>query len=481
VRPYRTVEGRIEGVVLAFIDISERERHEAERERLASIVEWAKDAIIGYTPEGLVTSWNGGAVRVLGYTADEMRGRSLATLLPIGAEEEWPALLAACTDPEGVARFETTWQRKDGRAIAIDLSCATVVAADGRIVAGSAIARDVSDRRVVERALRQSELRLTAILEQTSMGLAQTDFHGRFELVNPRFCEIVGRTPRELYRMRVQDIIHPEDVEDVLRVVRRLLVDHSHFQIDVRFLRPDGSVVWTSHGVTALLDSDRRPQHMISAVLDTTAQKRAALHVELMLDELNHRVKNALATVQSIAMQTLARAPNLEAFRTAFSARLLALSKTHNLLAADAWTGARLRDVVAGELEPYRREVVPGDGDSRVHILGDDVRLSPKHALALSMAFHELATNAGKYGALSEPTGSVTVRWALHREEGVDWLRLEWTEAGGPPVTEPAGRGFGTRLITEGLAFELNGEASLTYDPTGVKCVIDVPLAEAAA
>jgi two-component system CheB/CheR fusion protein len=337
----------------------------------------------------------------------------------------------------------------------------------------------VSDRRGVERALRQSELRLTAILEQTSMGLAQTDFEGRFELVNPRFCDIVGRTARELYRMRVQDIIHPDDVQHVLHVVRRLLVDHSHFQIDVRFLRPDGNVVWTSHSVTALLDSDRRPQHMISAVLDITEQKLASQHVELMLDELNHRVKNTLATVQSIAMQTMAKAPDLDTFRIAFSARLLALSKTHNLLAADAWTGARLRDIVVGELEPYRREGALGDSERRVHLVGEDVRLSPKHALALSMAFHELATNAGKYGALSDPAGSVTVRWRLRREDGGERLHLEWIESGGPPVSEPERRGFGTRLITEGVAFELNGQATLAYEPGGVQCVIDVPLVEA--
>lgn len=448
---------------------------------LAGFVEWSQDAIIGYLGDGTINAWNRGAERVLGYTGAQMRGQSLARLLPIGTEEQWPALLAACTDPAGVTRLETTWQRADGRSIAIDLSCSNLTDASGRVVQGGAIARDVSDRRGVERALRHSELRLTAILEQTSMGLAQTDFEGRFELVNPRFCEIVDRPARELYRMRVQDLIHPDDLQHVLRVVGHLLVEHSHFTIDVRFLRPDGAIVWTSHSVTALLDPDRRPQHLISAVLDITEQKLASQHVELMLDELNHRVKNTLATVQSIAMQTLARAPDLATFRAAFSARLLALSKTHNLLAADVWTGARLRDIVVGELEPYRREGPLGEGgEQRVHVVGGDLRLSPKHALALSMAIHELATNAGKYGALSVPAGSVTVQWRLRREDGVERLHLEWTEADGPPVAEPVRRGFGTRLITEGLAFELNGQAVLSYEPTGVKCVIDVPLSEGA-
>ena len=449
---------------------------------LPGFVDWCQDAVIGYARDGTINAWNRGAERVLGYSAAQMQGQSLARLLPIGTEDHWPALLAACVDPSGVMRYETTWQHADGRSIAIDLSCSNITDARGAMVQGAAIARDVSDRRGVERALRHSELRLTAILEQTSMGLAQMDFEGGFELVNPRFCEIVDRPARELYRMRVQDLIHPDDLQHILRVVRHLLVEHSHFTIEVRFLRPDAGIVWTSHSVTALLDPDRRPQHMISAVLDITEQKLASQHVELMLDELNHRVKNTLATVQSIAMQTMARAPDLESFRVAFGARLMALSKTHNLLAADVWTGAQLGDIVAGELAPYLREGEPidaVDGPGRAHLHGGEVRLSPKQALALSMAIHELATNASKYGALSSAAGEVTVRWEV-RGDGVDQrLRLHWSEAGGPPVEQPVRRGFGTRLITEGLAFELNGEAVLEYGKTGVSCVIDVPLSEA--
>jgi two-component system CheB/CheR fusion protein len=310
------------------------------------------------------------------------------------------------------------------------------------------------------------------------MGLAQTDFRGRFELVNPRFAQFVGRTARELYRMRVQELIHPDDVEQVLQAVGLALAERTHFEIDVRFVRPDGGVVWTRHSITAMLDSDRRPQHLISAVLDITQQKLAMQHVELMLDELNHRVKNTLATVQAIALQTLAKAPDLESFKTAFSARLLALSNTHHLLAADAWTGARLHDIVAGELAPYQRE--DGGGGERVHVEGEEVLLSPKLALALSMAIHELATNAIKYGALSTGSGRVDIGWQLKAEGRHDRLQLQWVESGGPPVQASVRRGFGTRLITEGLAYELNGEASLQYEKTGVSCRIDVPLSEVA-
>ena len=452
-----------------------KDARDPEPDRMASIVESAKDAIIGYTPDGIIDIWNAGAERVFGYPAVQILGKSLATMLPVGAEDQWPMLLAACIGDGGAERYETTWQRLDGQAIAVDLSASTITDPEGRVLAGAAIVRDISKRRSTERALRQSEVRLAAILDQTSMGLAQTDFEGRFELVNPRFCQIVGRPARELYRMRVQDLIHPDDVGKNIQLVRALLVQHSHFEIEVRFVLPDGSAVWTSNSVTAMLDSDGRPQHMISAVLDTTQQKLAMQHVELMLDELNHRVKNTLATVQAIAQQTLARAPDLAAFRVAFEARLLALSKTHNLLAADAWTGARVADIVAGELEPFQRE---DHGRDRVRMSGADVVLSPKRALALSMAIHELATNASKYGALSAAQGRVDVHWAMELRGEERWLTLHWSESGGPEVAVPSHQGFGTRLITEGLAFELNGDAAIDYRPSGVSCVINVPLSE---
>ena len=473
IRPYRTVENVIEGTVLTFIDITERERQEAERARLAAIVEWSKDAIIGYAPDATITHWNAGAERVLGWPAAQMRGQSLATLLPPDAPEQaQQELLAACADPEGVPKFETRWRRQDGSLLAIDLTCSPVLGAAGQVLSGSAIARDVSERRRAERALQQSERRLAAIIEQAAMGLAQTDLDGRFELVNPRFCQIVGRSAEALHQLRMSDIGHPDDRADNDRAVASVLGGRAHQHLEGRFLRPDGSVVWVNNSITAMLDGNGRPQHLLAAVLDVTAQKRAAEHVQLMLGELNHRVKNTLATVQAIALQTLATAPDLATFRDTFGARLQALSKTHNLLAADTWTGVHLRDLVGSELEPYGRE------GKTARIEGDDLLLTPKIALALSMALHELATNAGKYGALATPAGQVTVQWHVREEQDQRWLHLQWSESGGAAVTAPTHRGFGTRLITDGLAFELDAQVKIDYAAGGVVCIVELPLPE---
>ncbi len=211
---------------------------------------------------------------------------------------------------------------------------------------------------------------------------------------------------------------------------------------------------------------------------DITERHRAERHNEMMLAELNHRVKNTLATVQAIATQTAINAPDLAAFRESFQARLLALAHTHSLLAQEAWHGVALGDIVKRELAPYLHDSDARLNDARVRLRGDALTLKPKQALALSMGLHELATNAGKYGALSVADGQVTVTWATRQVDQRVWLKLQWTETGGPLVQAPTRRGFGSRLIGDGLAYELDGNVTLEFLHSGVTCVIDLPMDE---
>ncbi|GEO98033.1 sensor histidine kinase [Methylobacterium haplocladii] len=186
-----------------------------------------------------------------------------------------------------------------------------------------------------------------------------------------------------------------------------------------------------------------------------------------MLHELNHRVKNTLATVQSLARQSRGGEEQVAQLEN----RILALSKTHDLLTRKDWTRASLRQVLENELSPYR------NGEDQFDLVGEDVDLPPRYVLALGMTAHELTTNAAKYGALSTGTGRVSVGWRVTRgEAGQNRLRIEWREHDGPPVTIPQRRGFGSRLITGGIARELAGEVRLEFDPQGLRCVIDVPL-----
>lgn len=200
----------------------------------------------------------------------------------------------------------------------------------------------------------------------------------------------------------------------------------------------------------------------------------AATRQKLLLDELNHRVKNTLATVQSVASQSLRNARDIGQGRRDFEARLLSLSKAHNLLTLDNWRGASLADLAETELEPYRSA-----GAGRVKIEGEEVWLAPNTAVAMGMAFHELATNAAKYGALSAPQGRVMVTWKLTRPEHAPRrLVIRWIEADGPEVRPPERRGFGSRLLLSGLAHQLNGEVDLDFRKEGVRCTITFNLHE---
>jgi two-component sensor histidine kinase len=201
-------------------------------------------------------------------------------------------------------------------------------------------------------------------------------------------------------------------------------------------------------------------------------EKRAAEHQRLLIDELNHRVKNTVATAQSISAQTLRTAGTAEAAREALERRLLALSRAHDVLTRENWEGANLAEVVREALAPYQVH-----GEKRLHIKGPDLRLTPRMALALAMALQELATNAVKYGALSNKSGTIEVAWTVRNGAAPPRLFLQWTEAGGPPVIVPSRRGFGSRLIERSLAQDLDGQVEIAFAPTGVVCTVDAPVA----
>jgi two-component sensor histidine kinase len=201
-------------------------------------------------------------------------------------------------------------------------------------------------------------------------------------------------------------------------------------------------------------------------------ERCAAEHQKLLIDELNHRVKNTLATVQSIATQTLRTADTTQEATEALERRLLALSRAHDVLTRENWEGADLVDVVERALEPYRIH-----SENRLHIAGPHVRLTPRMSLALAMALHELATNAVKYGALSNKIGTIAVSWTVQNGAAPPRLILQWEEAGGPRVVAPRRRGFGSRLIERSLAQDLDGQVEITFAPTGVVCTVNAPVA----
>jgi two-component sensor histidine kinase len=197
-------------------------------------------------------------------------------------------------------------------------------------------------------------------------------------------------------------------------------------------------------------------------------QRRAAEeHQRLLINELNHRVKNTLATVQALASQVQRSTQTPKEAHQSFMARLQALAAAHDVLTHENWQSADLIDLVSGVTNLYQ---------DRIRVHGSSVRLAPRAALSLAMAFHELATNAAKYGALSNDTGSVQIRWSVGGEPANQHLDLDWWEQSGPLVLPPTRRGFGSRLIKRSLTTELGGSVEMVYDPAGLRCAIRLPL-----
>lgn len=202
-------------------------------------------------------------------------------------------------------------------------------------------------------------------------------------------------------------------------------------------------------------------------------RKRAEQHQRLLINELNHRVKNTLAVVQSLAYQSFRKMDDPDAARAAFEARLRALSSAHSLLTRQNWESAGLADTLRSAVE-----ATAGSNLDRVDFDGPDFDLPPQTALSIAMAVHELCTNAIKYGSLSVPDGRVALHWNLSGAEQRQVLTIEWKESGGPRVEVPVQKGFGTRLIERGLSAELRGEARLKFAAEGVTCTISAPVPE---
>ena len=241
---------------------------------------------------------------------------------------------------------------------------------------------------------------------------------------------------------------------------------------EIRYRRKDGSVFWAALFISPVRDGSGAVVQHFASFVDLTKHKQEQVKSIVMIDELNHRVKNTLSTVQSIVWQALRKASDPEVIRDSIESRLFALSRSHDLLTRENWEGAGLLDLLKEAMEPF---VVAGGRAERIVIAGNNIRISPKAALALGIAFHELATNAVKYGAFSNEAGSIRIAWKIEPTSEGNRLVLHWHEKDGPPVTPPSRKGFGSQVIERGLALELDGTVHLDYRADGLVCTINVP------
>jgi PAS domain S-box-containing protein len=333
---------------------------------------------------------------------------------------------------------------------------------------------DVAER---QHALQASEERARLALEAGHMGTWWYDPNKSVGGWSSQATAMLGfpHASEVMDHQHWLDILHPEDLDRVVRKWHDSVKNQGDYQDEYRIRLPNGDLRWINSRGRVFFDIQKRPVYFIGIFQDITEQKHAEEQQRFFLDELNHRVKNTLTTVQSIASQTLRTTETSAQFKEAFEGRLLALSKTHNLLTRKSWREAELRDVAEQELAPYRKQ-----GDERVVLNGPNVRLPARYAINLGLVLHELVTNAAKYGALSTNAGHLDMNWTVvQNEDRPDQLRIHWTESGGPPVAPPKRQGFGSRLIRRSIEGELGGYMVLNFAEGGVSYDISVPLAHA--
>jgi PAS domain S-box-containing protein len=333
---------------------------------------------------------------------------------------------------------------------------------------------DVTEARQLSLERERIATLLYYIVETAPGPIYAKDTEGRFILANAGALALLGQPWSAVEGRTDLDLLpDPAQARAVMANDRRIMESGKAEVVEEVVGGANGNAsVWLSTK-TPLRAADGSITGLVGLSVEITERKRAETRRELMIHELNHRVKNTLATVQAVASETLQGAD--PALRAALNGRLMAMAGVHDILTRESWHSAELGELVASALAPFG-----GVETTRFQVGGPPLLLQPRAAVALSMGLHELATNATKYGALHVPGGQVCLVWRIEPDNGLRF-RMRWTEHGGPKVMAPQRRSFGSSMIEGALSCDLGGSVRLHFDPDGVRCDIDAPLEEVAA
>lgn len=475
----------------------------SDPELLRSLIDQAADCVCLHEIDGRVIDVNQRMCTTLGYSREELLELTVFDIDATATIEETTEA-AVSLEPGVPGVEERVLRRKDGSTFPIELRLSVINSGGRQLMLG--LARDITDRKRAEQArheahrdlerrvrertehlevanrqledailarqrsdaaLRESEQRFRELAERGHLLAWEADARTwQFTYVGPQAARLLGYPVVDWYRPGFWlDRLHPDDRERAVEFCRRQSATMIDYEFEYRMIAADSRVVWVQDVVHVIADGTG-PLRLRGFFIDITARKRAEESQQLLLRELDHRVKNTLATVQAVADLTLRTTSSLEGFAEVFRGRIAALARMHAAIWRHKGAPLRMRELADLSLAPFAL------GAGRVRVEGDEVDIAPETSGTLGLALHELATNAVKHGALSVVSGSVHLSWRVD----ADRMRLTWDESGGPPVSTPAHRGFGSVLIEQSIPYELGGSVALDFARTGVRCTMEVPI-----
>jgi PAS domain S-box-containing protein len=427
----------------------------AAEDRAREIVDGLGEGFLSVDADWRLTDCNAAAERLLRRQRKDILGRKLWRLAGLPSRSSIAALARRVAATRTAEEAELAFSTDNGQHV---LSVRAFPLGGGV----GAVWRDITRARRAERRLAETRTFYREVADGVPAAAWLSRADGRLEFVNPAMAEALGRPEAVLLGDGWMDFLDPEDRPGLMLTRAEARTAHAPFRYEARFRAADGSLRLIQLYGRPRFDAAGAFSGHVGIAGDVTEIRAAEARQRTLINELNHRVKNALSTVQSLVRQTLREHKAPKSIETALADRLVALASAHDVLTREDWSGAELSDIVDEAIKPYA---------GRITASGPHVRIAPRTAIALSMALHELATNAAKYGALSAGDGAVELSWRREGRQAV----VRWREYDGPAISPPKRRGFGSRLLGPVLAGELGEPATITFAPEGVICTIHAP------
>jgi PAS domain S-box-containing protein len=359
---------------------------------------------------------------------------------------------------------------RDGRQVWLEETARAEFDGTGRLVRIKGLTRDITERRKAELALGDRTVQLALAGKAALVGSYAYDSDTEIMQVSEGYAALHGFPDgtTEVGRSECLASVHPDDIGRVEGFrIEAFQACRREYCVEYRIIRAGGEVRWVETRCFITYNGSGHPDRVVGVSIDITERRRVEEQQRILVAELDHRVKNVLATVSAIVAQTLDTRSSVADFVTALDSRIKSLARTHELLSQSRWSGVSLAEIARRELAPYAAD--------NVQISGPSVTLRAEAAQVMAMVLHELTTNAAKYGAFSDRNGRVSLRWRWLRNGSSGRLAIEWQEIGGPQVLPPSQRGYGAAVIGEIIPFELNGKSDLAFARDGVRCRMEIP------